>query len=247
MRLRRRILTTLAARKARVVLTDATFSRDEIVQRLGVAESRLRVIPLALTRPCDTSRPSPVGPGDARRGDPVILFVGSIFNRRHLPELIAATARVAKSHPGVRLEIVGDNRTYPRLDLQHVVESAGIAERTTIREYVSDATLADLYERAHAFVFLSDYEGFGLTPLEALASGVPILVGDTPVAREVYGAAARYVATRDVALIGAELESLLFDQNTRNGLLAAAPEILSRYSWERTARATLLALVEAAR
>ena len=44
------------------------------------------------------------------------------------------------------------------------------------------------------FVFLSEYEGFGLTPLEALSAGVPIVVNDTPVAREVYGDAAWYVA-----------------------------------------------------
>ena len=55
---------------------------------------------------------------------------------------------------------------------------------------------ATLYARASVFAFLSEYEGFGLTPLEALAAGVPPVVLDTPVAREVYGPAARYVAGR---------------------------------------------------
>ena len=68
------------------------------------------------------------------------------------------------------------------------------ADRITFRSYVDDATLAALYRRASVFAFLSEYEGFGLTPLEALAHGVPPVVLDTPVARETYGPAARYVA-----------------------------------------------------
>ena len=124
--------------------------------------------------------------------------------------------------------------------------AAGIGAPTAIRSYVADDVLADLYARAGAFVFLSDYEGFGLTPLEALSCGVPILVGDTPVAREVYGEAARYVATTDVPAAASAIEELLFDPEARRRLLTRAPAILERYSWERAGRQTLGALVEAA-
>ena len=62
--------------------------------------------------------------------------------------------------------------------------------------YVSDEMLASLYRRARVFVFLSEYEGFGLTPLEALAAGVPVVLLDTPVAREVCGDAAVFVRSR---------------------------------------------------
>ena len=79
--------------------------------------------------------------------------------------------------------------------------------------------LAALYRRASVFVFLSDYEGFGMTPIEALAAGVPIVVLDTEVAREIYGPAALYVERPDPPLIEAALERLLFD---RRGTGAAA-------------------------
>jgi glycosyltransferase involved in cell wall biosynthesis len=164
-----------------------------------------------------------------------------------VPELIAATSALAKDHPAIRLEIVGDNRTYPAIDLEAVVAGHGMGDRTRIRSFVSDAALTELYAAARAFVFLSDYEGFGLTPLEALSCGVPVLVGDTPVAREVYGDAAEYVSTTDTDMIARRLKAVLFDEELRQARLSAAETVSGRYSWERTALATLEVLAEAAR
>jgi glycosyltransferase involved in cell wall biosynthesis len=242
MQWRQRVVTTLAAKRARRLLTVSEFSSREIVRLLGVPGAAVSVVHHGLTLQTAFRRDD----GDGAR-QPIILFVGSIFNRRHLPELIRAVSALACSHPDVRLEIVGDNRTFPRQDLEEEARAAGVAAQTTIRSYVSDGDLAELYGSAGGFAFLSDYEGFGLTPLEALAHGVPIVVGDTPVAREVYGNAAAFVSTTDVAAAAGALERLLFDPSERRRLLQAVPAVLARYSWERAGRQTLDALLEAAR
>ena len=237
-RLRRRIVTGMAARRARTVLTDSQFSGREITALLGVPSDRVRVIPLAVTTPAALAGAPP-----AR--EPLVLYVGSIFNRRHLPVLIQAVARLAPRYPTLRLAVVGENRTYPPEDLAEVARNAGIGGRVALTQYVTDAELADLYSRARAFAFLSDYEGFGLTPLEALAAGVPVVVGDTDVAREVYADAACYVPTSDVHAVAVALESILFDAASREALLAAAGPVLRRCSWELVGRATLEVLLEA--
>lgn len=240
-RIRRRVVTTLAARRARRVVTVSRFSKGEIVSRLGVPEDRVVVVPEGVTR-----LPSVVSAGEDRR-EPIVLFVGSIFNRRHLPELIRAVAVVAARNRDVRLEVVGDDRTFPRQDLAATIEAAGLAGRATMRSYVPDEVLADLYDRAGVFAFLSDYEGFGLTPLEALAAGIPVVVGDTPVAREVLEDAASFVSTTDVAAIASALERLLFDGAARKSALRRAPAVLGRYSWARAGRQTLEVLLGACR
>ena len=125
-----------------------------------------------------------------------MLYVGSIFNRRRLPDLIAAFARAAHDMPRARLVIAGADRSWPAQDLAAVAAAQGLGSRVELRHYVSDTELAALYARASVFAFLSEYEGFGLTPLEALASNVPIVVLDTPVAREVYGLAVTRHARR---------------------------------------------------
>jgi hypothetical protein len=176
-----------------------------------------------------------------------VLYVGSIFNRRRLRDLIRAFAIVARTHTELRLEIVGDDRSHPHEDLPAIAAGAGVADRVNIRAYVPDAALADLYSRAAVFAFLSEYEGFGLTPLEAMAHGVPPLVLDTPVAREIYGDAAMFVPREDLEATADAIRRLLFDAQTRASLLARAPAVLGRYSWQRTARETLAALESAAR
>jgi glycosyltransferase involved in cell wall biosynthesis len=235
---RRRLLTRYAVRTAAVVLTDSAFSRSEIVRRLQAPAGRLRVIPPGVA----ARQAAPAGPRD-----PLVLFVGSIFNRRRVPDLIAAFAALAGDVSGARLAIVGENRTWPHEDLPAVAKRHGVADRVEFRSYVDEATRDRFYARARVFAFLSEYEGFGLTPLEALAAGVPAVLLDTPVAREVCGPAAVYVRPGDLGGTTAALRRLLTDPLAAAALLAHAPAVLARYSWDEAASETLDALEEAAR
>ncbi|MSO83315.1 MAG: glycosyltransferase family 1 protein [Acidobacteria bacterium] len=233
--LRRRTMTRLAAMRAARVLTISEFSKREIAGRLGIAPGKIDVIypgapELAVER-------TPQGSAHT------VLYVGSLFSRRHIPELIEGFARLARKRTDVRLEIVGDNRTTPRIEIDDLVTATGAGDRIVLRAWVPDAQLATLYGSARAFVFLSEYEGFGLTPLEALGAGIPIVVLDTPVAREIYGAAALYVERPEPALIEAALERILTDEAERARILAAASTTLARYSWRACAEQVLDVLV----
>jgi len=244
--LRRRLLTRASAKRAARVLTVSDFSKREIVRRLGIYPDKVEVIYSGIHQVIPTGAPPGTDRSITRDSHPLVLFVGSIFNRRHVPELIRGFALLAQRYPGARLTIVGDNRTLPRADLPALVAESHVAERIHIREYISDEELASLYGEASAFAFLSDYEGFGFTPLEALAAGVPPVVLDTEVAREIYGPSAAYVASPDPAQIAASLESVLTDQAERQRILTAAPRVLARYSWRECAHRTLQVLLSCA-
>lgn len=236
--LRRRQLTAWSARRARAVITDTQFSAAGIRQHIGVPAARLHVIPLGLTPRA----------ASATGREPLVLYAGSVFERRRVDRLIQSFDGVVARVADARLEIVGENRTRrPHVDLEALRARTSHPDRITVRSYVDDATLASLYARASVFVFLSEYEGFGLTPLEALAAGVPPILLDTAVARETCGDAARYVhphATNDE--IAHAIGGLLGDGEARRTILAHAPAVLSRYDWGRAAHDTLTVLEEAA-
>ena len=239
---RRRLLTAWSARRAKRVITDSEFSKGEIARHIGVKD--VRVIALGIDR---SDVRSDDRSNDRANARPNVLFVGSLFQRRRVDRLIQAFDLVADRVPNARLEIVGENRTSPRIDVEGIRRQCRNAERISIRSYVDEATLASLYEHASVFAFLSEYEGFGLTPLEALAAGLPPLVLDTAVARETCGAAARYVApSASSEQIAAALADLLTNRAAREDILRHQAAILARYDWNVAAAATLSVLEEAA-
>jgi glycosyltransferase involved in cell wall biosynthesis len=234
--IRRRWLTDRTAAHARAIITLSEFSRGEIIDRLGIPERLVhRVVPgidrLPVTRTRSTA--------------PRVLYVGSLFNRRHVPDLVRAVDALARAHPAITLDIVGDDRTFPHEDLEGLIARLRLADRVRWHRFVTDEMLGALYGGARAFGFLSEYEGLGMTPLEALAAGVPPVVYDTPVARESCGEAALYVPAGDHGSVVRALERALFDETRRAAVLAAAPATLAKDDWARAARETL-AIIEQA-
>jgi len=242
--MRRRWLTRQSAARARAVVTVSEFSRGELIDLLGVPDSRIHVIAHGIgTQAPDVAPQTPDAASQAPDAAPRVLFVGSIFNRRHVPDLIRAFGPIAQAHTDAALDIVGDNRSFPRENLRQTIAAEGLQARVHCHEYLADAQLRNLYAHARAFVFLSEYEGLGLTPLEALAAGVPPVLLDTPVARESCGDAALYVPLNDRRATTRAIGSVLFDEATRSRLLGAAPAVLAKYDWARAARETLAVLV----
>ena len=228
---RRRWLARQSLRYASTIISDSNFTKTEMLRLFDIPPHRVRVVYPGIT-------PRPAGPATPG-SDPLILFVGSLFNRRHLPTLIRAFALVRRQLPDAQLTLVGDNRTDPFNDLSSLSRQYGTAEATALLSYVTEVELDALYCRARVFTFLSEYEGFGLTPLEAMSAGVPAVVADTPVARELYGDAAWFVPIADPAATARAIVALLTDRDLHDRQRRLGDEVVLRYSWKRAADETL--------
>ena len=236
--LRRRWLADRSINQAEAVISVSQFTRAEILRFYNISPHRVHVVLSGLTS-------LPPTPTD-NDGTPRILFVGSIFNRRHLPVLLRAFAKVRRSFPKAQLTIVGDNRTYPKQDLAASIVSNNLESAISLRAYVSDVQLAQLYRQASVFVFLSEYEGFGLTPFEAMSAGVPVVAADTPVARELYEDAALFVPIANVNATADAIHILLTDAAVRERQCQLATTLLKNFSWKDAASKTLQVLELAA-
>jgi len=243
--LRRRLLVAASLRASRVILAVSDFTRREIGARFPEVADRVLHVPHGAD---DDLPPLP----DRRRArerlgvdGPLLLTVGSIFNRRRLPELLRALARLVRRHPGVVLDVVGENRTHPRLDLEAIVRRLDLREHVRLSGFVSEEALAARYAAADAAVFLSDYEGFGLPALEAATRGVPLVTSERPSLGEIFREAALLVDPRDPDAVAGALDRVLLDAALRARLAEAGRLLAARHSWTAAAEATRRALLEA--
>lgn len=214
---------------AAVVAVSRATAQD--VVELGVAAERVVVAPLGVSPLPD---PAPLPPARRPPGQ-YLLTVGETAPRKDYPVLIRALARLRLD---LELIMVGP----PGRDeepIQRLAEELGVAQRLRRLGAVSDQELAGLYRGALALCFPSIAEGFGLPVLEAMATGVPALVSDLPVMREVAGPAAVYVEPGDVAGWAEAIETIVGSPTLREDLGEAGRARAGEFTWERTASATL--------
>ena len=245
--LRRRLSVEPSLRASRRVLVCADFTRREMVRLFPDLAERVIVVPHG----ADDDVAAAPARSEARRRrslrGPYLLTVGTILNRRCAPELLRATALLKRRHPRLALDLVGENRTHPQIDLAALVRELALEGHVRLCGFVDDAGLAERYAAADVAVFLSEYEGFGLPALEAAGRGVPLVVGRAPALGEIFGEAALLVDPHDEAAIAAAVDRVLSEPALRERLVAAGRALAARHSWARTAALTRGALAGAAR
>ncbi|CAB4872101.1 unannotated protein [freshwater metagenome] len=231
-RWQRSVLPRIAGGAVAVIVPSA-FSRAEVIELLGADPERVHVVPGGIDR-----RFSP----DARRdravaalglAEPYVLTVASRTQRKNLGAL-EGLAELLRPR-GIEVVLAGGGR--PQLREQ------GASAATAVRSlgHVDDELLPGLYAAATAFVLPSHHEGFGLTALEAMASGVPTVVAAAGALPETCGDGAVQASVSDPPGLLHALDAALADPElVGRGLLRAA-----EFSWDRTAR-EVDAVVEAA-
>jgi D-inositol-3-phosphate glycosyltransferase len=209
-------------------------SEDEVAElgRLGVNRADLVVVPPGV----DLDQFRPDGPAmdrdpDRRR----ILGVGRLVERKGFADLVMALRRV----PDAELVIVGGPDKAPEAKrLKGLAERGGVADRLRLVGPVSHKDLAAWYRSADVLACAPWYEPFGLSPLEAMACGVPVVAYSVGGIAEsvIDGVTGTLVPPRDVNALAAALRDLLGDQVRRMSFAsAAADRVRSRYTWDRTA------------
>jgi glycosyltransferase involved in cell wall biosynthesis len=171
---------------------------------------------------------------------PFLLYAGSIRPQKNIPRLIEAFA-VARSglenHGGyrdLRLIIIGDEISrHP--DVRRAVIHSRVEHCVRFLGFIPFDTLRIFHELATAFVFPSLYEGFGLPPLEAMASGTPVIASAVSSLPEVVGGAAMLVNPENVFDIARGITEVLLNDGLRQELIVKGRKQAASFSWARTA------------
>jgi glycosyltransferase involved in cell wall biosynthesis len=227
------------ARRVRRVLTVSEFSRRRIIERLGVEGDHVVVAPCGV----DSERFRPREANQATRlrerlGLPAeyLLAVGSVEPRKNLGRLIEAWKSLPRtSRP---MLVIAGRRAAPFRRPVVALRAEGVRWLNGL----ADDDLPVLYGGALACVNVSLYEGFGLTVLEAMACGIPVVASGAEALRELAGEAALIVDPLDVGAIAEGLRRIVQDGALRAALRVRGLNLARRFTWEATAEGVWAAL-----
>ena len=232
---------TRSARRADAILTLSGHSRDHIVETMGVDAGKVHAIHLDAMPHFNDAAIEDSGylqRVKARYALPegFLFYPANNWPHKNHATLFAAR-RLAQTTLGRPLPLALTGAEVDGVDpWQRVISATDRADGVRYLGYVPDADLPGLYALSSALVFPSLFEGFGLPVLEAMRAGCPVVCSHAPSLREIAGNAALYFdPTRPEELAARIVETVA----GRSDLVAAGRARAGRFSWERTARATL--------
>ena len=261
-----RLLSKLSARTADLIFTVSNFSKSEIMKYYKINPAKITVTHLGvddslvnnkrlLRRRCHSSRRtvelhmqglhsgfhSPKGTMEPSV-DKFILCIGSIFNRRHIPEIIEAFEKIANKYNYYQLLIIGKNHTHPFIDINNKIKTANnnLGRKAIVHlDFVSEEELFAFYNSCEINIYLSDYEGFGLPVIEAQFFGKPVITSYNSSLIEVGGGSVEFVRNNNVKGIYNSLNKIISDEGYRNRLIELGLKNVGGVGWERCAEKTL--------
>jgi glycosyltransferase involved in cell wall biosynthesis len=227
-------------KQARHLIPCSDFEAAEM-RRMGMTQPQT-MVPLWID--LDSIRGQPDQPPSLDAPRPWILFVGQLTPRKGYDLALQALPAILRRHPTAALLMVSGINHAERAEVQRIGDELGIAPHIHFLGRVDDAALVNLFRACDVYVTPTRYEGFGLTLLEAMAAGAPIVASDIPVVKEIIqsGENGLLAAYDDPAALAAATLRLLDDPALRASVRrGGAATVEDQYN-----ETTLIAQIEAA-
>ncbi len=243
-----------AVRSAKKILTVSEFSRREINKHLEISLEKIKVIGAGISskfRSLEKNDPAVLKTFKKFGIDnPYIFYIGGFETRKNVSTLINAFSKIVRHYKNNlknRVLVIGGatpEEKHPLLeDVVGLVEKLGIKDSVRFVGKLSDEELIHFYNGADFFVFPSIYEGFGLTVLEAMACGVPIIASQIGSIKEVALDTVHYFHPEREDELVQSINRFLTDQILREELRVKAVNRARDFNWQKPAE-NLLAELE---
>jgi len=228
-----------ATRRATRILTVSESSKRDIIRFFRTSPDKIDVIPNAFDARFSVE-PKDDDVARVRQRyqlqDAFVLYAGNVKPHKNLERLIEAFDLVRRRGLGsLKLVLIGDEIS-KYAALRRAVHRHQLHPHVRFIGYMPEETLAVMYRLARVFVFPSLYEGFGLPPLEAMASGTPVVTSNVSALPEVAGDAALLVDPYDPVAIAGAIHDVLTNDSLRRRLRQKGQQRASQFSWETSAR-----------
>lgn len=237
-RLLYRLCSSWAVKKSRHIIAISRSTKNDLVARYRLPPEKVTVIHLAADQSFYPRKKSEIDRVLQGLGLPerYILYVGSNKPHKNLKRLVRAWERLPSPKPALVIAGLWDSRFQ---EIRKYVESNKLQNSVYFAGEVDDELLPALYSGATMFVFATEYEGFGLPLLEAMACGTPVITSNVSSMPEIAGDAALLVNPSNIDELSSALQTVLEDEELRSKHQALGVKRARHFSWEKCALETI--------
>ncbi|MCF6149645.1 MAG: glycosyltransferase family 4 protein [Candidatus Kuenenia sp.] len=240
--------------RADMIIAPSKATKNDILKFIDFPHESVKVIYEGVSQvfsPMDKLKAKEIMKKEYGMDGNYILYIGGADFRKNLHNLLLGYSRSLENH-GIKHNLVLAGEVFERSHLndvktiQHLVQKLNIENHVKIPGFIPEHHLSCLYSGASLFIMPSLYEGFGLSVLESMACGTPVVTSSVSSLPEVCGNAAFLINPHDVEEISNAIDIVLNDMKTKNSLIQRGLEQARQFNWTKTARETLAVYKELA-
>lgn len=237
------LLTRLIAIRASHIIVPSEFVKQDVSSKLSVGLDKISVTYEAVS---GDLKEIVLSEAEKRRllghfglSQPFVVYTGSTYPHKNVERLIDAVVRHNETKEAdLQLALIGARPVFWER-MKKTVEEKKVGHFVKLLGFLDDTEVSKIYSLAFALVHPSKMEGFGLTGLEAMSVGLPVLASNASCLPEVYGQAALFFDPNSVSDLVDKLEKLIGDVDLRSKLSADGLKQARKYSWDKMARETI--------
>lgn len=236
-----------AVKRAKKILVPSLFIKDELIHRYRLASDKVKVVYEGADRKFKVQSSKLKATVKSLKllekykiKKPFIVYTGSLYPHKNIERLAQSIKQLNVSRIPCPLSLVVVCARSVFLErLERKVKGLCAEKFINLVGFVPDEELIQIYREAEALVQPSLMEGFDLTVVEAMATGLPVVVSDIPVHREICGQAALYFDPKNIEAMVEKIKLVLESQSLRDKLQKQGLGQVRKYDWKKTARQTL--------
>lgn len=231
-----------AAKNANKVITVSEQSKTDIVNILGIDDTKVVSIPNGVSDEfCKINDPERLEALRAKYqlAKNVILCVGTLQPRKNIDVAIRAFSQLKKQKDTPHQLVIVGRTGWLWKDIVRLVAELNMEKDVVFIGAAEDNELPLFYNIAEVFLNPSSYEGFGLTCLEAMACGTPVIAANVSAFPEVVGDAGILVTPKSVEELAHAMSDVLYNNSLKGELIKKGLERVKRFSWAQTAEKTI--------